>query len=65
MDFTVREYMEKKSRQVLRREKRDSLKNPETQSTHEVYWIPLKRKSRAGVEYTIYKKVIDIKGLKK
>ena len=31
------------------------------QATHQVYWIPTKRKSRAGVEYTYYKKIIDKK----
>lgn len=34
-------------------------------SSHEVYYVPLKRKSRAGVEYTYYKKVVDVIGLKK
>lgn len=35
------------------------------EATLQVYWIPLKRKSRAGVEYVYYKKVVDVIGLKK
>ncbi len=35
------------------------------EATLQVYWIPMKRKSRAGVEYTYYKKVVDKIGLKK
>lgn len=33
----------------------------ELESTHRVVYVPLKRKSRAGVEYTHYQKVIDVK----
>lgn len=36
-----------------------------SKATHQVYWIPMKRKSRAGVEYIYYKKVVDIIGLDK
>lgn len=36
-----------------------------SKATHQVYYIPLKRKSRSGVEYVYYKKVVDIKGLDK
>lgn len=35
------------------------------ESTHEIYYIPTKRKSKAGVEYTYYKQVVDVKGLRK
>ena len=35
------------------------------EATLQVYYIPMKRKSRAGVEYTYYKKVVDINGLRK
>lgn len=53
------------SRQVRRARERREKKNTEHLTTHQVYWIPLKRKSRAGVEYTYYKKVVDRAGLKK
>lgn len=33
------------------------------ESTLKVYYIPMKRKSRAGVEYIYYKKVVDKIGL--
>ena len=35
------------------------------EATLQVYYIPMKRKSRAGVEYTYYKKVVDVIGLDK
>ena len=35
------------------------------EATLELYWIPMKRKSRNGVEHVYYKKVIDKAGLKK
>lgn len=28
-------------------------------ATHQVYYIPMKRKSRFGVEYIYYRKIID------
>lgn len=28
------------------------------------YWIPMSRKSKAGVEYVYYKKILDVVGLK-
>lgn len=37
----------------------------ESKPTKQVYWIPIKRKSRAGVEYINYKKVVDKIGLNK
>lgn len=36
-----------------------------SESTLQEYWIPMKRKSKAGVEYVYYKKVVDKIGLKK
>lgn len=35
------------------------------EATWQVYWIPMKRKSGAGVEYLYYKKVVDKVGLDK
>lgn len=57
--------MVKESRQVRRQRERLAKKKTEHLVTHEVYFIPMKRKSRKGVEYTYYKKVTDIKGLNK
>lgn len=34
-------------------------------ATLKTYWIPLKKKSRAGVEYIYYKKIVDKIGLDK
>lgn len=53
------------SRQARRARQRREAKGTEHLTTHQVYWIPLKRKSRAGVEYTYYKKVVDKIGLDK
>lgn len=53
--------MPKESRQV-RRAKLRAQKKKGIQATHEVYYIERKRKSRAGVEYTFYQKIIDIIG---
>lgn len=36
-----------------------------SESTLQEYWIPMKRKSKAGIEYVYYKKVVDKIGLKK
>lgn len=53
----------KESRQVRRARERRERKGTEYLFTHEVYYIPIKRKSRAGVEYIYYKRVVDKKGL--
>lgn len=53
------------SRQVRRAKERKAGKSGNAPATHEVYYIPLTRKSRAGVEYTYYKKVTDKIGLRK
>ena len=52
------------SRQVKRARKRRESKRTEHLTTHEVYYVPMKRKSRKGVEYIYYKKVIDRVGLR-
>ena len=52
------------SRQVKRNIERLSKKRGDSLATLQQYWIPLKRKSRAGVEYIYYKKVVDKIGLK-
>ena len=56
---------EKESRQVLRRRAIESKKKGNSLVTHQVYHIPIKTKSRSGVEYINYKKVVDLKGLNK
>lgn len=53
------------SRQVRRTKERKEKKENKYPATHQIYWIPLKRKSRAGVEYIYYKKVVDLVGLNK
>lgn len=55
----------KKSRQVKRLEQRTLRKKGRIESTHELYYIPLFRFSRAGVQYMYYQKIVDIKGLRK
>lgn len=57
--------MEKETRQVKRARKRLKVKGTSHLVTHQVYYIPLKRKSRSGVEYEYYRKIIDKIGLKK
>ncbi len=54
----------KESRQVRRAKERAKKKNG-IKPTHKVYFIEMKRKSRAGIEYTYYKKVVDIINLNK
>lgn len=54
----------KESRQVRRANER-ALKKKGRKATHKVYYIEMKRKSRVGVEYTYYKKVVDIINLDK
>lgn len=56
---------EKVSRQVRRQNDRLRIKSKDTLSTHELYYIGVPTTSRAGVEYINYKKVIDLKGLRK
>lgn len=57
--------MENETRQVRRARERLEAKGTSHLVTHQVYYIPLKRKSRSGVEYTYYKKVVDLIGLDK
>lgn len=57
--------MEKETRQVRRAKKRLEAKDTSRLVTRQVYYIPLKRKSRAGIEYTYYKQVVDVVGLDK
>lgn len=57
----------KETRQVLRAKERQKNKPYWDRlglTRLELYYIPMKRKSKNGVEYTYYKKVIDKKGLK-
>lgn len=53
----------KESRQVKRARERAEKKGSRN-ATHEVYYIKVIKKSRAGVEYTHYKKVVDKVGLR-
>ncbi len=55
--------MEKDSRQVRRQEKRLAQKTGK--ATHREYWIERERKSRVGIVYKYFKKVVDIIGLTK
>lgn len=57
--------MENETRQVRRARERLEVKRTSHLVTRQVYYIPLKRKSRAGVEYTYYKRVVDKVGLDK
>lgn len=55
----------KDTRQVQRAKVRRKAKGTEHLTTLQTYYIPIKRKSKAGVEYIYYKKVEDKKGLNK
>ncbi len=59
--------MDRKSRRAMGRFSGVKIKGVQDskESTLKTYWIPLKRKSRAGVEYIYYKKVVDKIGLDK
>lgn len=67
--YTPHGYQNQNRKERRRLQKLVGMKMPGVQdskeSTEKVYWIPLKRKSRAGVEYIYYKKVVDKIGLKK
>ncbi len=49
------------SRQVRRANERAATKNQTTLATHKVVYKPFITKSRAGVNYTHYRKVIEEK----
>lgn len=57
--------MLKESRQVKRARLRRDAKKTSHLITHELYYIPMVRKSRSGVEYIYYKKIVDVIGLRK
>lgn len=53
------------SRQVRRARERHNKKDTDKLfNILELYYIPMKRKSQAGVEYIYYKKIIDKQGLR-
>lgn len=61
------EGMNRKERRMMK--KKFNVDIPSSQDSAEptlqIYWIPLKRKSQAGVEYIYYKKIVDKVGLDK
>lgn len=55
----------KESRQQIRARKRREAKDTDHLTTRKEYFIETKRKSRSGVEYTVYQRVVDKVGLDK
>lgn len=53
--------MSKRNSSASKVERRQLREKKVRDSSHRVVYVPLQRKSSAGVKYTSYKKVVDVK----